>query len=169
MVLDLFSRRVVGWALQPHLRAELALEALHRALGRRVPDTGLLHHSDRGSQYAATAYQQVLGDHQIVCSMSRKGDCWDNAPMESCIHSLKVEWTRDVDYVTRDEARADVFDYIEIFYNRRRLHSSIGYLSPVEYEHAALTKAREDDREKESFDSPKPEGVNEGDLDYLES
>ena len=170
LVMDLCSRRILGWAMAARINQELTLAALRMAVlhGRRPK----LHHSDRGSQYACKAYRQALKKLGIEASMSRKGDCWDNAPMESCIHSLKVEWTRDVDYATRDEARADVFEYIEVFYDRHRRHSSIGYLSPVEFENqclAALTESREDDRQGETFDGPKPECVRAGDLGYSES
>ena len=130
VVLDLFSRRVVGWAIQPHLRVELALEALHMALGRRVPEAGLLHHSDRGCQYAADAYQRVLRDHGIVCSMSRKGDCWDNAITESFFATLKTELIHRQPWPTRRGAKDAVAEYIEGFYNPYRLHSSLGYGQP---------------------------------------
>ena len=123
VVLDLFSRRVVGWAIQSHVRAELALEALHMALGRRVPDAGLLHHSDRGCQYAAAAYQRVLHDHGIVCSMSRKGDCWDNAVTESFFATRKTELIHRQPWPTRRGATDAVAEYIEGFYNPYRLHS----------------------------------------------
>ena len=131
VVLDLFSRRVVGWAIQPHLRVELALEALHMALGRRVPEAGLLHHSDRGCQYAADAYQRVLRDHGIVCSMSRKGDCWDNAITERFFATLKTELIHRQPWPTRRGAKDAVAEYIEGFYNPYRLHSSLGYVSPI--------------------------------------
>ena len=134
VVLDLFSRRVVGWAVQPHLRTELALEALHMALGRRVPEAGLVHHSDRGCQYAADAYRRVLRDHRIVCSMSRKGDCWDNAVTESFFATLKTELIHRQPWPTRRVTKDAVADYIEGFYNPYRLHSSHGYVSPNEFE-----------------------------------
>ena len=142
VVLDLFSRRVVGWALQPHLRAELALEALHMALGRRVPAAGLLHHSDRGSQYAADAYQRVLRDHGIVCSMSRKGDCWDNAVTESFFATLKTELIHRQPWPTRRGATDAVAEYIEGFYNPYRLHSSLGYVSPNDFERRHARQAQ---------------------------
>ena len=113
VVLDLFARRVVGWAIQPHLRTELALEALHMALGRRVPEAGLVHHSDRGCQYAADAYQRVLRDHAIVCSMSRKGDCWDNAVTESFFATLKTKLIHRQPWPTRRGAKDAVAEYIE--------------------------------------------------------
>jgi putative transposase len=134
VVLDLFSRRVVGWAIQPHLRAELALEALHMALGRRVPEAGLLLHSDRGCQYAADAFQAVLRDRAIVCSMSRKGDCWDNAVTESFFATLKTELIHRQPWPTRRDAKDAMAEYIESFYNPYRLHSSLGYVSPNDCE-----------------------------------
>ena len=130
VVLDLFSRRVVGWAMAEHLGHELALAALDMAIARRRPAAGLVHHSDRGVQYAAHGYRRRLREHGMLCSMSRKGDCWDNAPMESFFATLKGELVEERDYLTRDEARADVFQYVEGFYNRRRLHSGIGHLTP---------------------------------------
>ncbi len=133
-MLDLYARRVVGWAVQPHLQTELALEALQMALGRRGPATGLVHHSDRGCQYAAEAYQRVLGDYGIVCSMSRKGDCWDNAVTESFFATLKTELIQRQPWATRRLTKDAVADYIEGFYNPYRLHSSLGYVSPNEFE-----------------------------------
>lgn len=129
-VLDLCTRRVVGWAMADHLGHELALAALDMAIARQRPAPGLVHHADRGVQYAAHAYRARLLAHGMLCSMSRKGDCWDNAPMESFFATLKGELIEEADYQTRDEARADVFQYIEGFYNRRRLHSALGYLTP---------------------------------------
>jgi len=117
---------------------ELTLAALDMALQRRRPLPGLMHHSDRGSQYAAGAYQKQFAEHDIVCSMSRKGNCWDNAPMESFFHTLKTELVHHRDYQTRDEARRDIFEFIEIFYNRQRSHSTLGYLSPAQFEVIAL-------------------------------
>lgn len=133
-ILELFSRRVVGWAMQPHVRTELALEALHMALGRCLPDVGLVHHSDRGVQYAASTYQAALDENNIVCSMSRKGDCWDNAVSESFFGTLKTELINRRSWPTRREAKDAVVDYIEGFYNPHRLHSSLGYVSPIEFE-----------------------------------
>ena len=138
VVLDLFSRQVVGWAMDEQMPQELTLAALDMALKRRRPLPGLMHHSDRGSQYAAGAYQKRLVEHGIVCSMSRKGNCWDNAPMESFFHTLKTELVHHRDYLTRDEARRDIFEYIEVFYNRQRSHSTLGYLSPAQFEVTAL-------------------------------
>ena len=130
VVLDLFSRRVVGWAMAARLGHELALAALDMAIARERPAPGLLHHSDRGVQFAAHEYRKRLRRHGMLCAMSRKGDCWDNAPMESFFATLKGELVEERGYLTRDEARADVFQYIEGFYNRRRLHSGLGYLTP---------------------------------------
>jgi len=133
-VLDLFSRRAVGWSMSAAMTAQLVTDALIMAIWRRGKPQALLHHSDRGSQYTSEQCQRLLADHGIVCSMSRAGNCWDNAAMESFFSSLKTERTAHKTYRTRDEARADVFDYIERFYNPRRRHSTIGYMSPVEFE-----------------------------------
>jgi transposase InsO family protein len=133
-VLDLCSRKVVGWAMADHLRAELCLDALGMALGRRRPAEGLLHHSDRGTQYACGDYRDLLRSHGIACSMSRAGDCYDNAVVESFFKTLKVELVYQAHYATRAQARRAVFEYIEVFYNRRRLHSSLGYVSPEQFE-----------------------------------
>ena len=134
VILDLFSRRVVGWAMSNRIDCQLTLTALRMALWRRRPPPGLLHHSDRGSQYACADYRDKLDEHGLVCSMSRKGDCWDNAVSESFFKTLKVERVNDRDYWTREEAKTDIADYIELFYNRKRRHSYLGYASPVEYE-----------------------------------
>lgn len=133
-LLDLFSRRVVGWSMSDRMPTSLPLAALDMALRMRRPPRGLVHHTDRGSQYASAEYQAVLAKHGLVASMSRKGNCWDNAVAESFFATLKVELVRDVDFATRAEARAAVFEYIEVFYNRQRLHSSIGYATPSEFE-----------------------------------
>jgi putative transposase len=133
VVLDLFSRRVVGWAMRATLEREVVISALKQALQQRRPVQDLLHHSDRGSQYASREYQQALAEAGIGCSMSRKGNCWDNAPMESFIHTLKNELGQQL-YASRAAARSAVFDYIERFYNRQRRHSALGYRSPVAYE-----------------------------------
>ena len=139
VILDLFSRRVVGWQLAPRLTRPLVLEALQAALRTRQPPPGWLHHSDRGSQYASHDYQAVLAQAGARCSMSRKGNCWDNAVVESFFHSLKTERIRHCHYRTRTDAYTDVHDYIERFYNRMRRHSTLGNISPVMYElkHAA--------------------------------
>lgn len=137
-VLDLYSRRIVGWSMSGSMTAQLVGDALLMALWRRGKPDELLHHSDQGSQYTSEDFQRLLRDHGIVCSMSRRGDCWDNAAMESFFSSLKTERTSRKRYATRDEARADVFDYVERFYNPRRRHSTLGYLSPVQFEQRLL-------------------------------
>jgi putative transposase len=131
---DLYSRRVVGWSMDSGMESRLVVDALEMAIQRRLPDEKLLAHSDRGSQYASEHYQRLLRRHGITCSMSRRGDCWDNAPMESFFASLKKELIHDADFATWAEARAALFEYIEVFYNNQRRHSSLGYVSPVEYE-----------------------------------
>jgi putative transposase len=133
-VLDLFSRRVVGWSLANHMREGLVHDALLMAVGRRMPDGELMHHSDRGCQYASKDYRELLKQHGISISMSRKGNCWDNAVMERFFGSLKSERTDNKIYLTREQAKADVIDYIEMFYNSQRLHSTLGYMSPMQYE-----------------------------------
>ena len=133
-VIDLFSRRVVGWSMSAAMTAQLVTDALVMAIWRRGKSDALLHHSDRGSQYTSEQFQQLMADHGMVCSMSRSGNVWDNAAMESFFSSLKTERVGRKTYRTRDEARADVFDYIERFYNPKRRHSTIGYLSPMEFE-----------------------------------
>lgn len=133
-VLDLCSRKIVGWSMADHLRAELVSDALSMAVAHRRPGRDLLHHSDRGVQYACDDYQQLLEEHGMQVSMSGKGDCWDNAPMESFWGTLKTELVNHERYATRDEARRSIFEYIEVFYNRRRLHSALGYLSPEAFE-----------------------------------
>lgn len=134
VLLDLYSRLVVGWAMDHRLTVELAEQALTMALANRNPQAGLLHHSDRGSQYAATRYQRLLGEHDITPSMSRTGNCWDNACVESFFGTLKRELVYHRRYETREAARQDIFEYIEVFYNRRRRHSTLGYDSPAEFE-----------------------------------
>ena len=133
-VLDLFSRKVVGWAMRDHMRQELTIAALTMAIQRQRPAPGLIHHSDRGSQYAAGGYRQMLDAAGIVQSMSRKGNCWDNAPMESFFHTLKTELVHHAAYATREAAKRDLFAYIEGYYNRQRLHSALGYLTPEQAE-----------------------------------
>lgn len=133
-VLDLFSRKVVGWEMSNHIDSDMVEKALRMALYRRQPDFGLLHHSDRGSQYASHQIREILDANRIQVSMSRKGDCYDNAVMESFFGTLKNEWVHYQKYKTRSYARTDIFGYIEGFYNTVRLHSSLGYLSPNEYE-----------------------------------
>ncbi len=128
---DLYSRRVVGWSMADRPESRLVVDALELAVQRRLPGEGLLAHSDRGSQYASDHYQRLLAKHGIVCSMSRRGDCWDNAPMESFFASLKKELVHDADFATRAEARAALVEYIEVFSNNQRRHSSLGYVSPA--------------------------------------
>ena len=134
VVLDLYSRAVIGWAMGARLTGDLVQHALTMALQQRTPTRGLLHHSDRGSQYAATSYQQLLATHGITASMSRTGNCWDNACVESFFGTLKRELIYHRQYRTRDEATQDIFEYIEVFYNRLRRHSTLGYDSPAEFE-----------------------------------
>jgi transposase InsO family protein len=133
-VLDLASRRVVGWAMRDTLDAELAIGALHMALSARRPAPGLIHHSDRGSQYACGAYQALLAAHRMRPSMSRKGNCWDNAVAESFFATLELELIAKARWATREEARRAIFRYIETWYNRERRHSTLGYISPAVYE-----------------------------------
>lgn len=136
-VIDLFSRRVVGWSMKAEMTAQLVTDALVMAIWRRGKPDALLHHSDQGSQYTSEQFQRLLAGHAINCSMSRSGNVWDNAAMESFFSSLKTERTARRVYRTRDQARADVFDYIERFYNPARRHSTLGYLSPIEFEKQA--------------------------------
>ena len=131
---DLYSRRVVGWSMDATMTSRLVVDALEMAVQRRLPDEGLLAHSDRGSQYASEHYQLLLGNFGIECSMSGVGQCWNNAPMESFFASLKKELVHEADFATRRQARAAIFEYIEVFYNNQRLHSSLGYVSPAAYE-----------------------------------
>jgi putative transposase len=133
-ILDLFSRRVVGFAMSERIDRALVLKALAAAVGRRVPNAGLVHHSDRGSQYASNDYQTALDELGVVCSMSRKGNCWDNAVAESFFATLKTELVYQRRFATRAEAREAIFEFIEVFYNCQRRHSSLGYVSPMEYE-----------------------------------
>jgi putative transposase len=136
-VVDLFSRRVVGWSMSAAMTAQLVTDALVMAIWRRGKPDALVHHSDRGSQYSSEQFQRLMADHGVVCSMSRSGNVWDNAAMESFFSSLKTERTAAKTYRSRDEAKADVFDYIERFYNPKRRHSTIGYMSPMEFERQA--------------------------------
>lgn len=136
-VKDLYTRKIVGWSTSDRLTADLVTRALEMGIGRQLPESGLLAHSDRGSQYASADYQRLLSKHGIRCSMSRKGNCWDNAPMESFFATLKKELVYLEEYQTREEARQSLFKYIELFYNRVRRHSALGYLSPAEFEEAA--------------------------------
>ena len=134
LVMDLCSRRIVGWAMADHLRSQLTQDALRMAVARRGPRPGLLHHSDRGVQYACCAYQDLLKEQGMTCSMSRRGDCYDNAPMESLMGTLKRELVHHERYATQQQARQSIFEFIEVFYNRRRRHSAIGYQSPESFE-----------------------------------
>lgn len=134
VVIDLCSRRVVGWAMDRRMTTALVVRALMMAINLRRPPPGLVHHSDRGSQYASGEYQQLLKQHNMVASMSRKGNCWDNAPVERFFSSLKREWIGDRLFQTRTQAVADVREYITMYYNAERLHSALGYRTPMEYE-----------------------------------
>lgn len=142
IVLELASRRVVGWAMRATLDADLALAALRMALADRRPAPGLLHHSDRGSQYTCGDYRALLAAHGLVASMSKHGDCWDNAVAESFFATLEIELILEADWRTREDARQAIFEYIEVWYNRERRHSRLGYLSPVQYEAALLQRGR---------------------------
>ena len=141
-VIDLFSRRVVGWSMSSTMTAQLVIDALMMALWRRGKPVSLMHHSDQGSQYTSEDFQRLLDDQGITCSMSKRGDCWDNAAMESFFSSLKMERIYRRKYVSREELRADVFDYIEMFYNPRRRHSTLGQISPVEFERRYAVQAK---------------------------
>lgn len=134
VVIDLFSRAVVGWSMASRMKAELVNDALTMALWNRKPAHSLIFHSDRGSQYASESFGKILTSHGVLASMSRKGNCWDNAVAESFFHTLKIELVHHRDFTTRAEARAEIFEYIEVFYNRQRLHSSNGYEAPLVFE-----------------------------------
>ena len=133
-ILDLYTRRIVGWAMSSRMTSDLTIDALEMAIRQRRPEAGLVHHSDQGSQYTDSMYQTLLKEHGIQVSMNGIGNWYDNAPMESFFGTLKSELVHHREYRTRDEARADLFFYIEAFYNRRRRHSALGYLSPEAYE-----------------------------------
>jgi putative transposase len=133
VVLDLFNREIVGWSIKSSMAADLVIDALTMAWFRRKPSPGLIHHSDRGSQYASHAFQRKLVDYGMRCSMSRKASCWDNAPTESFFNSLKNERVHATRYATREQAIADLFEYMEVFYNRIRRHSTLGYVSPAQF------------------------------------
>jgi transposase InsO family protein len=133
-VMDLCSRKIVGWSMAEHMETSLVIDALTMAIGRRSPKAGLLHHSDRGSQYASDDYQEALEAVKMTCSMSGRGECWDNAPMESFWATLKTELVHHERYATRQQAKQSIFEYIEVFYNRKRLHSALGYRSPEMFE-----------------------------------
>jgi transposase InsO family protein len=134
VIIDLYSRAVIGWSLSNRMTRQLVCDALMMVLWRRGFPTGVLVHSDRGSQYCSNAYQQRLNDHTLICSMSRKGNCWDNAVAESFFHTLKVELIRDARFQTREQLQQTVFEYIEVDYNRNRRHSTIGHISPMAFE-----------------------------------
>ena len=134
VTLDLFHRKVIGWAMDRWITRQLAIDAFNMAIRNGRLESGLIHHSDRGVQYASNEFRGLLKAHAIQCSMSRKGDCWDNAVAESFFHTLKMELIHGNFYDTRQQAKTDIFDYIEIFYNRQRRHSYLGYLSPVDFE-----------------------------------
>ena len=134
VVMDLFSRRIVGWSMSDTIDSVLVQSAMKMALADRRPNAELIHHSDRGVQYASGDFQDLLQDNKVTCSMSRKGNCWDNACVESFFGSLKNEWVRGKIYKSFDAAKKDIFNYIEMFYNRKRRHASLGYVSPVVYE-----------------------------------
>jgi transposase InsO family protein len=134
IVIDLYSRRVVGWSMDKRMNKALVIRALMMAINLRKPPAGLIHHSDRGSQYASRSYQILLKQQKMICSMSRKGNCWDNAPVERFFSSLKREWTSDQLYRTRKEAIVDVRQYVMVYYNAQRLHSTLGYKTPLDFE-----------------------------------
>jgi len=133
VVMDLFNRQIIGWSIKPRMKADIVTDTLHMAWLKRRPAAGVLFHSDRGSQYASHAVRAKLAEYGMVASMSRKGNCWDNAPTESFFNSLKNERLHGVNYATREQAAMDLFAYIEGFYNRTRRHSSLGYLSPIQF------------------------------------
>lgn len=141
VTIDLFARLVVGWSISTRMFATLVTDALEMAIVNRQPEAGLIHHSDRGVQYASAAFQSILEKHEYLGSMSRKGDCWDNAVAESFFKTLKAELINHRHYLSRDEARLEIFEYIEVYYNRQRKHSSNGYLSPFKYEEKWLEAA----------------------------
>jgi putative transposase len=134
VVIDLYSRQIIGWSMSSHMKAQLVNDALLMAVWKRKPLAGLIWHTDQGSQYASDSHRCIINDHRIIQSMSRKGNCWDNAVSESFFHTLKTELTHHCKFKNREEARKIIFDYIEVFYNRIRIHSAINYLSPVDYE-----------------------------------
>jgi len=137
--MDLYSRKIIGWSMDRTMTRKLVCDALEMGIKRRNSGRGLLHHSDRGVQYASKDFRKMLEKNGMICSMSRKGDCWDNAPMESFFHTLKTELVNYCRFKTREQARRAIFEYIEIFYNRKRLHSSLGYMSPEEFETQTLS------------------------------
>lgn len=140
VVMDLFSRRIVGWQMSERMTRQLVIGALEMAIQARRPDAGLLHHSDRGSQYASADYRKLLEENGCACSMSRKGNCWDNAPVESFFATLKKELIHGRRFATRAQALSEIFEFIEVWYNRKRRHSALNYMSPVQYEEKMLTQ-----------------------------
>jgi len=154
-VLDLYSRKVVGWAMSERMTSGLVISALEMALQQRCPEAGeLLHHSDRGSQYASGAFQRLLAEQGITCSMSGTGNCYDNAAMESFFATLKKELVHQADYVTREAARRSLFEYIEVFYNRERRHSALGYQSPSEFEGGVVHRSLEPHPQRQRAELP---------------
>jgi transposase InsO family protein len=144
IVLDLFNREVVGWSLKPRMTTDIVTDALTMAWFRKRPAAGLMHHSDRGSQYASLVFQDKLKAYGMICSMSRKGNCWDNAPTESWFNSFKNEWVHGIRYATHADMKATSFEYIEVFYNRKRQHSTLGYKSPIQFLENWLTEQRQE-------------------------
>jgi transposase InsO family protein len=142
VIIDLYSRRVVGWSMADHMRTELVTGALNMALGQRTLSLPLIHHSDRGSQYASDEYRRALSQNGITCSMSRRANCWDNAVAESFFATLKAELIHRRQWPTREMVRMAIVEYIEVFYNRKRRHSSLGYSNPVAYEKAFQTDTK---------------------------
>jgi putative transposase len=134
VVMDLYSRMIVGWSMSERMTSKLVIDALQMALWRRKMPQGVIVHSDRGSQYCSQDYQALLAKHKLICSMSKRGDCYDNAAMESWNHSFKVEAIHGEKFATRAEVKDHIFDYIDVYYNRKRLHSRLGYLSPIYFE-----------------------------------
>ena len=137
-LMDLYSRRIIGWSMDKRMTRQLTIDALEMAIVNRQDVQGVIHHSDRGSQYASADYQKVLKEHGIICSMSGKGNCYDNAVMENFFHLLKCEWVHHYQYLTRQQAKTSIFEYIEMFYNVKRRHSRLNYMSPYEFEHSAM-------------------------------
>jgi len=141
VTMDLFSRKIVGWSMAASMHADIVVNAMRMAINQRRPEPGLIHHSDRGTQYASEAFRSLLASHGVLASMSRKGNCYDNAAMESFFHSLKTELVSHEHYRSHDQARASLFDYIEAFYNRQRLHSTLDYHSPADFERVGTNVA----------------------------
>jgi transposase InsO family protein len=141
VLIDLFSRRIVGWAMDKRITRHLPLRALHMAAQRRGPPKGLIHHTDQGSQYASGDYRKALASYGMICSMSARGRCYDNAVAESFFHTLKVELVHDRRFASREQAMSAIFNFMEVYYNTRRMHSVLDYVSPAEYERVALLRA----------------------------